>query len=216
MSDKKRLILGIILFGSIWGGLEALGIKVMGATGFHPSSPVLALIAILLLASARMVFPRAGTTILIALVAAGFKFLSLPSVYFCQLCAVLLTGVVFDLAFSLAERKGLTKSLVSLGMVGLVASYVNYLTFAFSEAYLFVNPYWAERGVAGLLRWVYTDGSYAAALTFFGIIAGASLGRKLAPRFLRWSADGGKEKAYARGLLLTSLGFWVLGLVLYS
>jgi hypothetical protein len=124
--------------------------------------------------------------------------------------------VVFDLAFSLAERKGLTKSLVSLGMVGLVASYINYLAFAFSEAYLFVNPYWAERGVAGLLRWVYTDGSYAAALTFFGIIIGVSLGRKLAPTFLRWSADGGKEKAYARGLILTSLGFWVLGLVLYS
>jgi hypothetical protein len=214
MTAKKRLILGIILFGSIWGGLEALGIKVMSATGFHPSSPILALIAILLLASARMVFPRAGTTILIALVAAGFKFLSLPSVYFCQICAVLLTGVVFDLTFTLAERKGWTERPVTLGILGLVASYVNYLAFAFSQAYLFVNHYWAERGITGLLRWVYTDGSYAAALTFLGIIAGASLGRKLAPMFLRW--QNLKERAYARGLLLTSLGFWALGIALYS
>jgi hypothetical protein len=214
MNAKKRLILGIILFGSVWGGLEALGIKVMGATGFDPSSPVLALIAILLLASARMIFPRAGTTVLIALVAAGFKFLSLPSVYFCQICAVLLTGVVFDLTFTLAERKGWTQRPVMLGILGLVGSYLNYLAFAFSQAYLLLNPYWAERGVAGLLRWVYTDGSYAAALTFFGIVVGASLGRKLAPTFLRWQDL--KERAYARGLLLTSLGFWLLGIVLYS
>ncbi|MFQ5869328.1 MAG: hypothetical protein ACE5JC_05450 [Candidatus Zixiibacteriota bacterium] len=112
MNDKKRLALGIILFGSIWGGLEALGIEVMRATSFDPSSPVLALIGILTLASARMVFPRAGTTILIALVASGFKFLSLPSCYFCQLCAVVLTGVVFDVAFTLAgERGGLQEGL---------------------------------------------------------------------------------------------------------
>ncbi|KPJ49523.1 MAG: hypothetical protein AMJ41_02790 [candidate division Zixibacteria bacterium DG_27] len=214
MNANKRLILGIILFGSIWGGLEALGIEAMRTANFHPSSPILALIAILLLASARMVFPRAGTTILIALVAAGFKFLSLPSVYFCQLCAVLLTGVVFDLTFTLAERKGWIERLVTLGVVGLVASYINYLAFAFSEAYLFFNPYWTERGVAGLLRWVYTDGSYAAALSFFGIMIGVGLGRRLAPRFLRW--QNLKEKAYARGLILTSLGFWLLGLVLYS
>jgi hypothetical protein len=213
MSAKKRLIWGIILFGSIWGGLEALGIEVMRTANFHPSSPILALIAILLLASARIVFPGAGTTILIALVAAGFKFLSLPRVYFCQICAVLLTGLVFDLTFSLAERKGWIERPVILGVIGLVASYINYLAFAFSEAYLFVNPYWTERGVAGLLRWVYTDGSYAAALTFFGIMIGVSVGRKLAPTFLRWQL---REKAYARGLILASLGFWVLGLVLYS
>ncbi|MFQ5869327.1 MAG: hypothetical protein ACE5JC_05445 [Candidatus Zixiibacteriota bacterium] len=97
--------------------------------------------------------------------------------------------------------------------MGLTASYINYLLFAFSQAYVFLNPYWSERGVAGLLKWVYTDGSYAAALSFFGIILGVSLGRKLAPTFLKW--QNLKEKAYARGLLLTSLGFWVLGLVLY-
>ncbi len=214
MSTKKRLILGIILFGSVWGGLEALGIEVMRVANIHPSSPILALIAIVLLASARMVLPRAGTTVLVALVAAGFKFLSLPSVYFCQITAVVLTGAVFEAAFALAKRKGWMQRGFPLGAVALAASYINYLAFAFSQAYIFGNAYWTERGVAGLLRWVYTEGSYAAVLTFLGIIVGAALGRKLAPVFLRW--QGLKENAYARGLLLTSLAFWVLGLVLYS
>jgi hypothetical protein len=213
MTEKKKLILGIILFGSIWGGLEALGIDVMRKVGFHSSSPILALMGILILATARMVIRKPGSTLAIGVIAAGFKFLGLSQVFFCQIFAVVAQAAVFDLAFSWCEKKGWLARPIHLGLMGLVASYVNYTIFSFSQAYVFANPYWTERGLSGLVKWVFTEGSYAAILSFLGIIIGVGLGRKIAPALTRWQAIG--EKAYIRGLLLVSLSFWLLGVFAY-
>jgi hypothetical protein len=213
MTEKKKLILGIILFGSIWGGLEALGIDIMRKVGFHSSSPILVLIGILILATARMVIRKPGSTLAIGVIAAGFKFLGLSQVFFCQIFAVVAQAGIFDLAFSLSEKKGWLAHPIHLGLIGLVASYVNYTVFSLSQAYVFANPYWTERGLSGLFNWVFTEGSYAAILSFLGIIIGVGLGRKIAPALTRWQEIG--EKAYSRGLLLVSLGFWLLGVFAY-
>ena len=213
MSDKKKFILTIILFGSIWGGLEALGIDVMRKVGFHSSSPILALIGILILATARMVVRKPGSTLAIGVIAAGIKLLGLSQIFLCQIFAVVAQAAVFDLAFSLAERRDWLSRPIHLGLVGLVGSYVNYMLFSLSQAYIFTNPYWAERGLSRLASWVFSQGSYAAMLSVLGIIAGVNLGRKIAPAFSRWQAIG--EKAFNRGLLLVSLGFWLLGIFAY-
>jgi hypothetical protein len=213
MADKKKLILVIILFGSIWGGLEALGIDVMRKVGFPSSSPILALIGILILAIARMVVRKPGSTLAIGVVAAGIKLLGLSQIFFCQIFAVVAQAAVFDLVFSLVERKDWFSRPIRLGLVGLVGSYVNYTLFSLSQAYIFSNPYWSERGISGLFSWIFTQGSYAAALSFLGIIIGVNLGKKVAPAFSRWQQIG--EKAYSRGLLLISLGFWLLGIFAY-
>lgn len=213
MTEKKKLILGILLFGSIWGGLEALGIDVMRSMGFRPSSPILALVGILILGTARMVVRKPGSTLAIGVIAAGFKFLGLSQVFFCQIFAVVAQAAVFDLAFSLAERKDWLSRPIHLGLVGLVGSYVNYTVFSLSQAYVFANPYWSERGLSGLFSWVVTEGSYAAILSFLGILIGVNLGRKIAPVVTRWQEIG--EKAYSRGLLLVSLGLWLLGVFAY-
>jgi len=213
MTDKRKLVLAIILFGSIWGGLEALGIDIMRKVGFHSSSPILALIGILILATARMVIRKPGSTLAIGVIAAGFKFLGLSQVFFCQIFAVVAQAAVFDLAFSLSEKKDWLARPIHLGLMGFVASYVNYTVFSLSQAYVFANPYWTERGLSGLAKWVFTEGSYAAILSFLGIIIGVSLGRKIAPALTRWQEIG--EKAYGRGLLLVSLGFWLLGVFAY-
>ena len=213
MTEKKKLILGIILFGSIWGGLEALGIGIMRKVGLHSTSPILAFIGILILATGRMLIRKPGSTLAIGTVAAGIKFLGLSQIFFCQIFAVVAQAAVFDLAFSLAERKDWFSRPIYLGLVGLVGSYVNYAVFSLSQAYVFANPYWTERGLSGLFSWVFTEGSYAAILSFLGIIIGVSLGRKVVPAFTRWQAIG--EKAYSRGVLVASLGFWLLGIFVY-
>ncbi len=213
MTEKKKLILGIILFGSVWGGLEALGIDVMRKIGFYPSSPILALAGILILATARMIIRKPSSTLAIGVVAAGFKFLGLSQIFFCQIFAVVAQAAVFDLAFSLAERKDWLTRPIHLGLVGLVASYLNYTVFSLSQAYVFANPYWTERGLSGLFSWVFTEGSYAAILSFLGIIIGVNLGKKVAPAFTRWQET--TEKVYSRGVFLASLGFWLLGVFAY-
>jgi hypothetical protein len=211
MMDKKKLILGIILFGSIWGGLEALGIRAMRGVEFFPTSPVLALVAILILSASRMILKRPGTTLACGVVAAGFKGLCLPSIFFCQVTAVLLTAAVIDLAFTWAESRKLS-SWLSWGLVGLGASYLNYMVFGLVNTYLLKNIFWLER-VHTIPHYVLISGTYAAVLSFLGILLGRELGRRTEPLFGRLEQI--KATAYGGGIVLTSLGFWFLGILLY-
>jgi len=212
MVDKKKLILGIILFGSIWGGLEALGISIMRSFDFSFKSPFLAATGILILGAARMMMPKRGSTFLMGLVAAGFKFLTLPQILFCQVLAVALQGAVMDLAFSYAEKKDVSKWF-SLGMVGVFAIYINYALFSFLETYVVLNPFWVDKGFSGVLNYTFLEGSAAALLCFLCINLGFSLGRSLAPGFTQWQAL--KARAYNIGTAVAALGCWVLGFVLY-
>jgi hypothetical protein len=211
MMDKKKLILGIILFGSIWGGLEALGIRTMRGVGFFPTSPVLALVAILILSASRMILKRPGTTLACGAVAAGFKALCLPSILFCQVAAVFVTAAVMDIAFTWAENRKLARW-VSWGLVGLVASYVNYLAFGLINTYLLNNIFWLER-VHTIPNYVLISGTYAAIFSFLGILLGRELGRRTEPLFSR--LEQVKATAYSGGIIVTSVGFWLLGIFLY-
>jgi hypothetical protein len=58
-------------------------------------------------------------------------------------------------------------------------SYVNSLLFAFSQAYLFQNAWWLDRGFWGLLSWSFEVGSMAAAASVVGYVGGRSLAAKL-------------------------------------
>ena len=211
MIDKRKLILGIILFGSIWGGLEALGISAMKGVRFFPTSPVLALVAILILSASRMVLRRPGTTLACGAVAAGFKALCLPQIMFCQVTAVLLTAAVLDIAFTWAESRKMSGWL-SWGLVGLGASYLNYLVFGLANTYLLSNVYWLER-VHTIPNYVLISGTYAALLSFLGILLGRELGRRTEPLLGR--LEQVKAAAYSGGIIAASLGFWLLGIFLY-
>ena len=211
MMDKKKLILGVILFGSIWGGLEALGISAMRGIESFPASPILALVAILILSASRMILKRPGTTLACGAVAAGFKALCLPQLMFCQVTAVLLTAAVLDIAFTWAESRKLS-SWLSWGVVGMAASYANYLVFGLTNTYLLRNVFWLER-VHTIPNYVLVSGSYAAVLSFFGIVLGRELGRRTEPLLGR--LEQVKATAYSGGIILASLGFWLLGVLLY-
>lgn len=211
MMDKKKLILGIILFGSIWGGLEALGIRAMRGVEIFPASAVLALVAILILSASRMLLKRPGTTLACGVVAAGFKAMCLPSIFFCQVTAVFLTAAVMDIAFTWAENKKLSGWL-SWGLVGLGASYVNYVVFGLANTYLLRNIFWLER-VHTVPNYVLVSGTYAAVLSFFGILLGRALGRRTESVFSR--LEQVQATAFSGGIILTSMCFWLLGVFLY-
>lgn len=211
MTDKKKLVLAIILFGSIWGGLEALGIRLMrGMEGF-PSSAILAFVAILILSASRILMRHVGTTLACGVVAAGFKALCLPSIYFCQVSAVFVTGAVMELAFTVAERRNLS-GWFFWGLVGLIASYVNYVAFALVNTYMLRNIFWLER-IHRMEYYVLVAGTFAAILSFVGILLGRELGKRTEPLFSQ--LEQVKSIAYGSGVILTSLSFWLLGILAY-
>lgn len=215
MRDKKKLILGVILFGSVWGGLEAIVTSSMaGVDTFIPRSVVLALVSLLVLSYARFVLPRTGSTLAIGLIAAGFKFLGLPTLFMCQLAAVLGQAIVLEIAFTLAQNRGWSKKALPLAAVVIIASYVNSLSFSFSQAYLFQNHWWLDRGLSGLLQWSFVTGSAAALASVIGFAVALWLSKSSLARFERFVEV--RHTAFVSAAVAVSVCFWVAGAVLIN
>jgi hypothetical protein len=212
MSDKKKLILTIILFGSIWGGMEAVISASMGGIGTTiPRSVVLAFVALLVLSFARYVLPTKGTTLLIGLVAVGFKFLGLPNLMMCQLAAVAGQAVILEGAFTLAQSRGWLTKPAHISLIVVVSSYVNSLVFSFSQAYIFSNPWWLDRGAGGLLNWSVTTGTAAAVASSGGLLIAALLVKLSFARYEQFVST--RQVAFARIAIAVSAAFWITGLL---
>ena len=212
MSDKKKLILILLLFGSLWGGLEAIITASMsGVDGTISRSVILAGVALAVLTYARAVLPLRGTTLAIGAIAAGFKFLGLPALYTCQLAGVMGQAIVLEMAWSLAESRGWARRPLPLALVVIVAGFVNATAFAFSQAYVFHNHWWFDRGVSGLVSWVATDGGMAAIAGLIGFTLARLAVAQSLNRFTEFAAT--HQGAYQRMVISISLGCWIIGAV---
>lgn len=215
MKEKKKLIWGVILFGSVWGGLEAIVTSSMAGSGtFIPRSALLALVSLLVLSYARFVLPRTGSTLAIGLVAAGFKFLGLPTLLMCQLAGVVGQAIILELAFTLAQNRGWFRKPLPLAAVVIAASYVNSLSFSFSQAYLFQNHWWFDRGLSGLLHWSFVTGSAAALASLVGFAVALWLSRMSLARVQRFIEV--RQAAFVSAAVAVSVCFWVTGAVLIN
>ena len=74
------------------------------------------------------------------------------------------------------------------------------------------NIFWLER-VHTIPNYVLLSGTYAAVFSFFGIILGRMLGRSTEPLLSR--LERVRAPAYSSGIILASLGLWLLGIFLY-
>lgn len=215
MTDKKKIILTIILFGSLWGGLEAIVTTSMGGVGtFIPRSVVLALVALLVLTYGRYVLPLKGSTLLVGLIACGFKFLSLPTIMFCQAAAVVGQALILEIAFTLATNKGWFKKALPMAVVVLASSFANSLLFSFSQAYLFRNHWWLDRGFTGLLDWSFSTGSLAALASLAGFAISFLLVKISLTQFVRFAEL--RRSAYVRAAIVVSICSWVAGALLIN
>jgi hypothetical protein len=215
MSDKRRLLLMVVLFGSVWGGLEAVVSAASQEMSFvMPRSVILAFISILMLTFARFVLPRPGTTLAIGLVAAGFKLLSLPDLLACQIAAVIGQAAILEIAFVIAKSREWLNRPTSLAVVVVVASYLNSIAFGFSQAYLFRNQFWIDRGLTGLLNWSFGTGSAAALASMIGALLAHGL-------VLRWKENWEallerRTSAFVRSAIAISLCSWLIGLLVVT
>lgn len=215
MTDKKKIILTLILFGSMWGGLEAIVTTSMGGVGtFIPRSVVLAFVALLVISYGRYILPMRGSTILIGLVACGFKFLSLPNILFCQIAGVLGQALMLEIAFTLAYNRGWFKKIVPMAAVVVVSSFANCLFFSFSQAFIFQNHWWLDRGLTGLLNWSFTIGSMAALASLIGFVISYLIVKVSLTQFERFAEI--RRVAYMRTAAAVSICFWFIGVLLIN
>ena len=151
---KRQYVLGILFFSSLWGICEAVLGGALYRTGLPHASVPLTIVALVILSVAKVYLPRKGTAILIAAMAMLYKFLNAPF-FACHLLAILLTGVCFELFFSVFKTKSAPLSAV-------LTAYASYGSFAVLITYVFRYQHWIQTGFSKLLSYIAFDGTIVA------------------------------------------------------
>jgi len=196
-----NLIAFSLLMGSLWGGGDLLIWSFLRHLGVGMKSPYVFAYGILLLSFSRTIFNKRGSSLLVSLVAASFKFLGSP-VFFCQLLALVLEGLSFEIGFSFLGRS-------RPFLLPALASFSSYSGFALSITYIFKVSGWVKRGVPGVLHYMFVNGSLAllfSLLTF-------NLGVAISLTLKKWGA-GSVPRLYKKyGLVFSIILFIALWVV---
>lgn len=182
---KKETLLGVFLFSGLWGLSEAvLGGWLYRTERGQVACVVLAVVAMAVLTVARVSIPRAGSSTAIAALAMLYKFLNSPF-FACHLLAIFLLGAAFDVVFSLA--RGRYKPLI-----GAAATVAGFAAFALIITYLVRYSHWTAGGWPKVARYVFLNGTIAAACNAVVVPLAHALARRPASAARLAAALGGK------------------------
>ncbi|UCD51902.1 MAG: hypothetical protein JSW27_04550 [Phycisphaerales bacterium] len=151
---KRDYILGVLLFGGLWGVSEATLGDVLYRNGIPQASVPLTVIGVAILAFAAAHLPRPGTATLIASCAMLYKFLNTP-LFACHLLGIFLTGVWYDLFLNVTK-------ITNRRLAAALTVYGSYASFALLITYVFRYEHWVQGGFGKLLGHVGVGGSVAA------------------------------------------------------
>lgn len=210
MLKDKKILLVVLLFGSLWGGLEVLLHDSLKALNFNPISPFLTTVGFMALAMARMLYNKKGSSAVIGGIAGLYKFLGL-AFFPCQLFAVVLQGVTFDVVYSYLDKKLREKSSVR-GIIGSISAYLSYLLFVVVVTYIVPYSFWPSRGLSGVLNHAGIEGSYAALGGFIAVILGERLGSKVRERLFYLQTS--KAPLFYASAVSAILVCWILLILL--
>jgi len=179
---EKKFWFTVLLFGSLWGGLEVLLHDSFKALNFSPKSPFLTTVGFLTLAVARIIYNKRGSSAIIGGIAGLYKFLGL-AFFPCQLFAVVLQGATFDVVYSYLDKRLRQNSIVR-GIIGSLSAYFSYFLFVVVVTYIVPYSFWPSRGLSGVLNHTGIEGSFAALGGFIAVNLGERLGRRAREKFL--------------------------------
>jgi hypothetical protein len=198
MKNGWRLV-GLLLLASAWGLSETLG----------GSTLRLVAVALLLLAAARVLVNRPGTSTAMAGVAMAFKLVN-AAPFFCHLAGIVLLGVAFDILATLllgGDRllRSDRKTLFLGAVTGATTAYLSCFLFAASMTWLFKYKYWAGGGFDRVTEQTLRSGSVQALAALVVVPAGLWIGSLAARKASRHS----RRTLWATAA--ASLLLWVLG-----
>jgi hypothetical protein len=166
---KKNIItvfFGILLFGSIWGILEATLGNLLHFIGLHPyTGLIMTSIGTGLMAFARSLYKVRWTGLFMAVIAAALKSLDLliaGSNVFRPMIAIILAGMIFEGVLYVSDKtkvmdKVRVPNLVRAGQ-GFAIGYLAIIAFVFVAAYVLSHKYWLGMGFLGLLKYLLVEG----------------------------------------------------------
>ena len=202
---KKEYILGILFFGGLWGISEAVLGGALYDAGVPYASVPLTIIGFIIMTMARVYFPKIGTATFIAAFAMLYKFLNVPF-YGCHLLGILMTGMCYDLFFSVIKVKKPSLSAAA-------ATYLSYALFGFMITYVFQYEYWVQAGFSGVLRHIAISGSIAALGCAICVPFCIQFTERFKTKLIQ--AFNMRLQPVPGSVLAITIGLWVFGIAAY-
>jgi len=191
MMRKPKNWLLFFLFGSLWGSNEVLTGEILSQNNVPHYSVILAVIAFFILAIARGIINKPGSSTVIGIFAVLFKLIN-AAPFYCHLLGIFMMGLAFDLFSSIlmtSERKRLLKN----SLTGVLSAYSANVLFALVITYIVRYEQWTIGGLPKVLDHIFLTGSFSAILAAVVVPMGFKLGENggmLAQRRPRWTAAG--------------------------
>jgi cell shape-determining protein MreD len=171
-------ILIVLAIGSIWGVAEVFAYDPLSSLGVGEASFWLAALAILLLSIGRGIWNKIGSSAVIGLVAAAFKFAG-PSTNGCHLLGIAALGLFFDLFASSLLAQG-RSHWWRHALVGLLTAYCARILFVAYSVYVGQSEYWIEGRPQMAIDHIVRGGSLVALVALFLAPLGFKFGKKAA------------------------------------
>jgi len=174
----KKNILWILVLGSVWGVAEVFGKDLLADIGVGGASIWLAAWAVLLLSIGRGIWNKIGSSTIIGLIAAAFKFAG-PSTNYCHLLGIAALGVFFDIFASSLLARGRSQWWRH-ALVGLLTAYCARAFFVAYSVHVAQSERWVEGGTQMAFDHVVRGGSVVALATLLLAPLGFRIGKKAA------------------------------------
>jgi hypothetical protein len=196
----------LLVFGSLWGIMEVVGGEAFFRNNVPHASVWLSGWAFLLLATARGIVNKPGSSTVVGATATLFK-LAYAAPYFCHLLGIFYIGLVFDIGATLLMKNVKKFSWRSL-LTGIITAYGGYALFAITIAYIAKYGPWLSGGAPNLpkvLNHIFSGGSLAALTALVLVPLGFKIGLRSE------SAVERRSKWATAGALIVLAVLWTLG-----
>ncbi len=183
--------LWFFLFGSLWGINEVVMGEILSQNKVPHFSIFLAAIAVFILAVARGIVNRPGSSTVIGTFAVLFK-LANAAPFHCHLLGIFFTGLVFDIFATVLMKKEKTTPIRS-SLAGVLSVYSSNALFAVIITYIVRYEYWTKEGLPKVLSHIFVAGTISAVLASVLVPLGFRIGvtsGTLAERQPRWTSAG--------------------------
>lgn len=198
---KRNLLIWVLFFGSLWGISEVVVGKHLFDADIPYASAWISAWAFFILAVARGVMNKPGTSTAIGGIAAVFRLINAS--YVCHIFGIFLLAVAFDLAFSLLTKRRKTIAIRS-SLAGVAGAYSGHLIFALFATTILRNTFWVSGGLPKISEHVFISGSFVALASALLVPLGYWIGHNRIP------LPAQRSKWVYNGALIFAVIFWVL------
>ena len=215
-----RVVIGILVFGSVWGLVEATLGGALHLIHFTYKGAITGGIGMSIMAAFVVMYRRPKLAFCIAVIAALFKPLS--AVIYGQpifapfvvnpASAILLEGLAFSLVVSLLFR-GFESSIKTRIGAGVAAGYLSIILYGVLASAVGMGN-WASWGLAERVSSVFANGTGLAIVGTCLLLLGHLVGTKLRPNF--WQLMTVKPKAFYASTIAITAFCWIGAAVAFA